>query len=189
MAERNARQPVDADVDVARGFPASGNLQVASARRAAADENRIVAFAGEALETVDAPFGHELAAGREGVADLLVDHLVGEAKLGNLAAHHAAGARIGIEHHDLVTDRGEIARHRQRRRACADAGDAPAVALGGRRRQQRGDILLVIGGDALEPADGDRLLLEASSAACGLAWTVAGAPEDPGKTFDSQLII
>ena len=84
-------------------------------------------------------------------------------------------------HHDFVADRREIARHRQRRRAGADAGDALAVALGRRGRQQRRDVLFVVGGDALEPADGDRLLLEPSSTACRLAWAVAGAPEDPRK--------
>ena len=68
----------------------------------------------------------------ERVADLLVDDLVGQAKLRDLAAHHSAGARIGIEDDDLVADRGEIARDRQRSRAGPDAGDALAVSLGGR---------------------------------------------------------
>src|SRR5208282_4095092 len=37
------------------------------------------------------------------------------------------------------------------------------------------------GGDAFEPADGDRLLLEPSSTAGGLARAVAGAPKDSWK--------
>jgi hypothetical protein len=53
------------------------NVEVASARGAAADENGVVAFAHEPLEAVDESLGDELAAGRQGVADLLVDHLVG----------------------------------------------------------------------------------------------------------------
>ena len=84
-----------------------------------------------------------------------------------------------IEHHDLVADRRQIARDRQRRRACADAGDALAVALIRGAGDQRGDVLLVIGGDALEPADGDRLFLKPSAAAGGLARTVAGASQNP----------
>ena len=179
VAERHAGEPVDADMNVARRLPPPGNVEVAPARRAAADENRIVAFADQRLEAVDPPLGYELAAGRERVADFLVDGFVGQAELRDLAAHHAAGARIGIEHHDLVADRGEITRDGERRRPRADAGDAPAVSRHGRARDQRGDVVLMIGGDALEPADRDRLLLEPSPAAGGFAWTVAGASQNP----------
>src|ERR1700675_3365426 len=110
MAERNARQPFNADVNVACRFAAPGDVEIAPPRRAAADENRIVAFCDEALETVDAPFGDKLTASGQSVADLFVDDLIRQAKLWNLAPHHTAGARVGIEHHDLVADRGEIAR-------------------------------------------------------------------------------
>jgi hypothetical protein len=45
---------------------------------------------------------------------------------------------------------------------------------------------LVVGGDALQAADRDglrrfRRFLNTSAAAGGLAWTIAGAPEDTGK--------
>ena len=160
-------------------FAAPRNVEVAPARRAAADENRVVAFADQALEAVDAPFGDELAAGRQSVADLLVDHLVGQAKLRDLAAHHAAGARNrnrtprprSRSRPDRAQPSATPGPRRRRRRACRCA----------RRRagQQRGDVLLVIGGDALEPADRDRLFLEPSPAAGGLARTVACAPQNP----------
>ena len=166
-------------MDVARSFFSPRNVKIAPARRAAADENRVVAFTHQALEAVDAPFGDELAAGRQGIADLFVDDLVGQAKLWDLAPHHAAGARVGIEHHNFVADRGQIARDRQRRRSGADAGDALAVSLWRRAGQERGDVMLVIGGDALQPTDRDRLLLEASSATGGLARTVACASQNP----------
>ena len=42
VLERNARQPVDADVDVGFRLLSAGNVQLAAARRAAADENRVV---------------------------------------------------------------------------------------------------------------------------------------------------
>ena len=58
---------------------AAGDIEVASSRRAAADENRVIALTEEAIEAVDSPFGDELAPGRERVADLLVDHFVGQA--------------------------------------------------------------------------------------------------------------
>jgi hypothetical protein len=53
--------------------------------------------------------------------------------------------------------------------------------LGGRRRQPSADVALVVGGDALEPADGDRLVLDPAAAAGRLARAVAGPPEDPGE--------
>src|SRR5580700_10501201 len=44
MAERNARQPVDADMDVGGSFLPAGDLELAAARRARADEDRVPAF-------------------------------------------------------------------------------------------------------------------------------------------------
>ena len=132
VAEEHARQPLDADADVARRLAAAGNVEVAPVRRAAADEDRVVAFVEQRLEAGDAAGGDEGPAGRERVADFLVDHLVGQAEFRDLAAHHAAGARIGIEHHDLVADRREVAGDGERGGPGADAGDALAVALAGR---------------------------------------------------------
>ena len=118
---------------------AAGNVEVAPVRRAAADEDRVVALAEQRLEAVDASRGDETAAGRQRVADLFVDHFVGQAEFRDLAAHHAAGARIGIEHDDLVADRGEIAGDGQRggparrRRRCACRCASPAPSAEGRR--------------------------------------------------------
>src|ERR1700733_3956637 len=165
-------------MDAARCFEAARNIEVAPPRRAAADKNRIVAFADEALQTIDAPFGDKLPASRQSVADLLVDYLVRQAKLWNLAAHHAAGARVGIEHDDLIADRCQIARDGQRRRAGADAGDALAVSLQRCAGEQGSDVLLVIGGDALQPADRNRLLLKPAPAAGRLAGTIASASQN-----------
>src|ERR1700689_393239 len=97
-------------MNVACRLPAPGDVEIASPRRAAADEKRIINLGDEAFETVDAPFGDKLTASGQSVADLFVDDLIRQAKLWNLAQHHTAGARVGIEHHDLVADRGEIAR-------------------------------------------------------------------------------
>src|SRR5689334_14865025 len=160
MAERNAGEPVDADVNTARCFLAPRNIEVAPSRSATADEDGVVAFADETLEAVDAPLGDKLTASGQRVADLFVDDLIRQAELWNLAAHHAAGARVGIEHDDIVADCGEIACDGQRRGACADTGHALAVSLRWRAGQERCDVLLVIGRDALEPANCDRLFLE-----------------------------
>ena len=86
---------------------------------------------------------------------------------------------FGIEHHDLVADGREIARHRQGRGAGADAGDALAVPRRWRAGEKGGDVLFVIGGDLLQPTDRDRLLLELSPTAGRLARTVACASQNP----------
>ena len=88
---------------------------------------------------------------------------------------------LAVEDVDLVAERREVAGHGQAGRAGADAGDALAVARLGDRRQQRAHLALVVGGDALEAADRDRLLLDAAAPAGGLAGAVAGAAEDAGE--------
>src|ERR1700726_892769 len=54
MTEGDARQPVDADMDVGGGLLSARNIEVAAARRAGADEDRVIAFGQERLEAVDA---------------------------------------------------------------------------------------------------------------------------------------
>ena len=70
-----------------------GNVEVAPARRAGADEDRVVAFGEQRLQAVDALAAAELDAEVEDVADLLVDHRFGQAELRDLRADHAAGLR------------------------------------------------------------------------------------------------
>ena len=132
----------------------------------------------------------ELDAEIEDVADLLVDHDFRQPELGNLRAHHAAGAIVAVEHDAVVAERREIARDGERRRSGADERDALAVLLRRGSRQPGADVFLVVGGDALQPADRDRLrldllgisaLLDATATAGGLAGTVAGAAENAGK--------
>ncbi len=149
--------------------------------RAAADEDRVEAFGEHRLEALDAPRGDERSSGRQRVANLLVDHFVRQAELRNLAAHHAAGLRVGIENDHFVADCREIACHRQRSGPRPDAADALAVALSGSLRQAICDVAFPVGRDALEAADGDRLFLQSAAPACGLAWPVAGSSQDSRK--------
>ena len=187
VAERDGGEPVDADVDVLRGLLAPGNVEVPAARRARAHEDRVVAVAQQFLQRLDALVGAEVDAQVEDVAHFLVDHALGEAEPRDLRADHAAGALVGLEHRDLVAERREVARHGERGGAGADAGDALAVLLPAGLRQPRPDVVLVVGGDALQAADRDRLgllalvLLDAAAPAGGLAGPVAGAPEDAGE--------
>ena len=142
------------------------------------------------LQAVDPLLRAELDAEVEHVAHFLVDHGFGQPELRNLRAHHAAGTTVAVEHDAVVAERREVARHGERSRTGADERDALAVLRRGRPRKGVADVLLVIGRDALQPADRHRLgldlpgvatLFDAAATARGLAGTVAGAPEDAGK--------
>ena len=54
VAERDRGQPVDADMDVGGRFLAARDVEVAAARRAGADEDRVVALGQQRLQAVDA---------------------------------------------------------------------------------------------------------------------------------------
>ena len=181
VTEGDARQPVDADMDILGRFLAAGNVEIAAARRAAADKDRVEVFRKQRLHAVDALAADERDAEIEDVAAFLVDHVFRQAEFRNLCAHHAAGQRVLIEHHALIAERGEIARHRERSGPAADERNALAVLLLRRLGQAPADIVLEVGGDALEPADGNRLLFDAPAAARRLAGPVAGAAEYAGE--------
>ena len=129
VAERHRGEPVDADVDVLGGFLAARNVELATARRAGADEYRVPAFGEQLLQAFDRPSAAKFDAEIEDVVALLVDHLVGQAELWDLRAHHAAGAEVAVEHHAFVAHRREVARDGERGGAGADQRDALAVAL------------------------------------------------------------
>ena len=181
VAERDAGQPVDADMDVLGRFLAAGNFEVAAARRAAADEDRVEIFGEQRLQAVDALAADEFDAEIEDVIAFLVDDAFRQAEFRNLRAHHAAGFRVLVEHDAFVAHRGEVARHRERGGAAADERDALAVLLFRRFRQPVADVVLEVGGDALEPADRDRLFLDAAAPAGRLAGPIAGASENARK--------
>src|SRR5665647_498202 len=123
----------------------------------------------------------EVDAEAEDVAGLLVDHAVGQPEFRDLRADHAAGFFVAVEYRHLIAERGEVARHGERGGAGADQRDALAVLARCGLGQPRGDVVLEIGGHALEPADRHRLVLDAHAPAGRLARTVAGAPENSRK--------
>src|SRR5262249_10275618 len=98
VAERDAGEPIDADMDVLGRFLASGNFQVAAARRAAADEDGVEILGEQRLEAVDAFAADKFNAEIEDIIALLVDDGFRQTEFWNLRAHHAAGFRILIEH-------------------------------------------------------------------------------------------
>ena len=186
MAERHAGEPVDADMDIGGGFLAAGNLELAAARRAGADKDRVVVLGQQLLQAFDAMPAFELDTEIEDVIGFLVDHRIRQPEFRNLRAHHSARLRIGIEHRAVIAERREIARHRERGRTAADDGNALAV-LRRRLRHAVLDVVLEVGGDALQPADRDRCFLDTAAAACRLARTIAGASQNSGKHVRSPI--
>ncbi len=168
-------------MDVLSRFLAAGHVEIATARRAGADEHRVVIFREQRLQAVDALAADEIDSEIEDVVAFLVDDRIRKAEFRDLRAHHAAGFRIAVEHGAVIAERREIARDGEGGGSAANQRDALAVLFRCRFRQQLLHIILEIGGDALEAADRDRLLLHAAAPAGRLAGAVAGAPEDPGK--------
>ena len=102
-------------------------VEFAAARRAGADEDRVVVLSQQLLQAVDALAAFEFDAEIEDVIGFLVDHGIRQAEFRDLGSHHAAGLRIGIEHRAVVTERREVAGHRERGGTAADDRDALAV--------------------------------------------------------------
>jgi len=168
-------------MDVGGGLVPAGDRQVAAPRRAAADEDRVVVVRQQHLQAVHPLAKAHFHAEAGDIGDLLVDDLLWQAELRDLAADHAAGARVRIEHHQLVAQRRQVAGDGQRGGAGADQRDPLAVGALGRTRQAMADIALVIGGDALQTADRHRLLFHPAAPAGGLAGAVAGAAKNAGE--------
>src|SRR5260370_1352309 len=180
VAERDAGEPVDADMDVGGGLLAAADLEIAPARRARADEHGIPVFRQELLEAVDALAAAELDADVEDVIALLVDHRLGQAKFLDLRAHHAARLGILVEHDAGVTHGCEVARDGERRRAAAHQRDALGLFVRWTPGQAPADVVLEIGGDALQAADPDPLLFQPARSAARHARPIPRpAPDAP----------
>ena len=176
-------------MDVGGGFLAARHVEIAAARGTRADEDGVVAFGQHGLHRVDLLVAKLDVADAGDEADFLVDHRLGQTEVRDLGADETAELGILIVDHELVAQHGEVACHGQRGRTAADAGDALAVL---RRRLGHAGlhvVVLVVGGDALEAADRDRLLLafdeglvlDAAAPAGRLAGAVARPPEDSRK--------
>ncbi len=105
------RLPARAAPNGRRG--ASRHLEVAPARRAAADEHRVEALAQHAAHRLDALAAAEGDAEVEHALRLLVDHRLGQAELRDLRAHEAAGLGFAVEHRNVVAQRRQVSRHGQ----------------------------------------------------------------------------
>src|SRR6202035_3236962 len=104
MAERDRRQPVDADMNVRGCFLAPGKLELAPARRAGADENRVPIPGQQFLEAVDALAAREFDAEIENIIALFIDDGFRQPEAWNLRADHPAGFGILVEHGAVIAD-------------------------------------------------------------------------------------
>ena len=130
VAERDAREPVDADMDVARRPPGGRESRGRgrAARRSRRKSHRNPASS-SAFRLSIALAEMEFDAHIGDVAAFLVDHRLGQAEARDLACASCRRLLVAVEHHEVVAERREVARHRQRGRAGADQRDALAVLL------------------------------------------------------------
>src|SRR3972149_5911640 len=138
-------------------LPPAGKVESAAARRPGADEPRVPAFRQQRLHALDTLTAAEFDAEAEDVAGLLVDDGIRQSEFRDLRADHAAGFFVAVERHAMIAERGKIARHGERGGTGADQRHALAVLARGGLRQARRDVVLVVGGDALQAADRHRL--------------------------------
>ena len=189
VAERDGGEPFDADMEVRRGFLAARNIQVAATRRTGADEHGVPVLIQYLFQGVDAFVDEVDVADAGDVIDLLVDHLNRQAEVRNLRPHHAAQLRVLIEQGDLIAQHSQIARDGQRGRPGAQAGNLAPVGNFGRLGHAGVDVVLIVGGHALQAADCHRLLaaagqvlvLHPATAARRFARAVAGAAQNSGE--------
>src|SRR5262245_29431353 len=104
------------------------------------------------------------------LTDLVVQHVVRKPERGNIRAHEPTGLAVLLEDGDLVAERHEVVRHRERCGACADARHLLSILQAWNFRQAGGDVLVaLIRRDTLEAADGNGLVLDSAATASGLA--------------------
>ena len=118
-----------------------GDGEVASARGARTDEDRVPRFGEEGAHRLDALAALELDAEAEHIARFLVDHFLGQPEARDLRADHAASLFVTVVDDDVVAQGREIAGHRERRRPGTDTDDALAGALRRGARQACRDVV------------------------------------------------
>src|SRR5262249_43484441 len=116
-------------------------------------------------------------------------------ELGDLAADHPSSLRVAVVDDALVTERSQISGNSQRSRPGADERDSLAVFPRRGLGQTMPDVVLEVGGDALQATDRHRFRLEAiavsvvvrgplfhaPATARRFTWAVAGPAENAGK--------
>src|SRR5208282_72260 len=115
------------------------------------------------------------------IAHFLVDDVLRQPEFRDLAADHAAGAAVRIEHHAMIAERGEVTGDGQRRGSGANQRNALAVRPLSGLWQAVLDVALIIRRHALQAANCHRLFLDTPAPTRRLTGAVAGAAENSRK--------
>ena len=177
VLEGDTGQPVDAEEDMVAGIFQARQVEALAPGRSGTDENGVVILLEDLLQAVHLHIEGGVDPHVEDVIDLLVQHTQRQPERGNLAAHHTAAGELVVVDVDNVTQRREVAGHRQGSGAGPDQGNALAVLFLRHGWQPGADVVLVVGRDALQAADGDRFLLYPDPPAGGLTGAVTGASQ------------
>ena len=183
VPERHRLEPGDADVDVGGALGAAGQLQLLAlrARRCRRTPHRSRPWSSSSFRLLTGWLSFRSTPMSTICAISSLSTVGRQPERRDVGAHQAARLAVLLEDRDLVAERHEVVGHRERGAAGADAGDRlPFLSLGifGSRAVMSSRV---IGGDALQAADGDRLFFDAAAAAGRLAGPVADAPEDAGE--------
>jgi hypothetical protein len=179
VPEVHRLEPLDPDVDPIRCIPSPGEIQLLSLRRAAADEDGVEPLAEQGAHARHRRGPANVDPHPENRPDLLVEHGGREPEGRDVGPHQPAGPVELLEDRHRVAERHQVVGDGQRRGPGADERDALPVLRCRNRRQPVAILAAVVGGHALEPADGDGLPVDAPPPAGGLARPVAGPAEDP----------
>src|SRR5439155_12219565 len=109
-AKRNRSQPIDADMDVLASLLAAGGVELAAARRAGADKNRVPPLGEQILQAWDKLAEAGLDPEIDDAVDLLVGDALGQTEARDLAAHHPAALGVAVKHDAVVAQRHQVAR-------------------------------------------------------------------------------
>src|SRR6478752_4426668 len=135
-------------MNILRRFLPAGNIEVASAWRARANEDRVPVFRQQCLQAVDTLAGAELDTEVEDVAAFFVNHRVGQPEFGDLRSDHAARFRVAVENDAMISERSKIAGNGKGGWAAADEGDAFAVFLCRGFWQAVANVVLIVSRDS-----------------------------------------
>src|SRR5215475_95640 len=116
-------------MDVLGGFLATGDVEIAAARRAGTDENRVPVLAQERLHSVDALSRAKFDAKIEDIAALLVYYGIRQAELRDLSANHAAVFGVLVKYDAVVAKPSDVARNSEGCRAAPDLRDGFDIFL------------------------------------------------------------
>ena len=158
-------------------------FQFAAGRCAGSDEDGIVVLFKQSLEAFNARVEEAVDAHVENVAGLFVDHASGKAKRGDLAAHETASLAVRFIEVDLIAERHQVARDGQGGRSGTNQRYSFSVLFLWNLGQARLDIILKIGANALEAADGHGFIFDASAATGRFAGAVTGSAENAWKNI------